>query len=60
DEKNIELYVNKDRYDNEFKRDIKTIVDSNNVIIIVYMRGNFYSQRFKDVTNVFYEYLNSK
>ncbi|MDR2771925.1 MAG: hypothetical protein LBB93_00445, partial [Elusimicrobiota bacterium] len=39
DEKNIELYVNKDRYDNEFKRDIKTIVDSNNVIIIVYMRG---------------------
>jgi hypothetical protein len=56
DEQNIEKYRN---YEN-IKTDIAKIISQNDIIIVMFVEPNFYSDRLKNVVDVFYEHLNGK
>ncbi|MDR2772744.1 MAG: hypothetical protein LBB93_04685 [Elusimicrobiota bacterium] len=54
DAKNISLYAHREE---DIRADIDKIIDTNDVIIVIYIESNFYGQTFKNIVDVFYNHL---
>jgi hypothetical protein len=54
---NEENITNYENADDEIKSSTKQIIDNNDIIIIIYVQDNFYSGRFEQTLDGFYDYL---